>query len=411
MKKLFISHSNFDKDVSDILVNFLVAGIGVFPDSIFCSSEDGNDIPIGVNFNDYVLKQLENTEGFIAIAVVSNTYYNSKYCLYELGTIWGLSNGEAIFPLLVKGMKNGSLQDFISHNEAIDVTKKENIDKLSNSIRLNKDICKTLVSTETYEKEREELLSRFKKMNLARQKNNHEAFDKIRYNKYKLVAFDFDGTILQGNNYKHSWKEIWNSLNYEESIRIGLAEKHKKDSKNYSFQDWCDECVKYFADRNFHKRDIAKIINDRELKIADSFDTVVTVLSKLGIKIIIISGGIDSFIYSTINENTLQLIDKVFINKFIYDKHGYLLSGVAYQNNNSDSVGKTKVLENYCIKNNIQLDEVVFVGDETNDIDVMQSVGKAIVYPGETASSFNKDIKDFVTVHERNMVNILPEII
>ena len=43
MKKIFVSHQTKDKNIADILVDFLIA-IGIQADTIFCSSIPGNDV-------------------------------------------------------------------------------------------------------------------------------------------------------------------------------------------------------------------------------------------------------------------------------------------------------------------------------------------------------------------------------
>ena len=410
MKKIFISHSSFDKDVAELLVDFMKFGLGVNEASIFCSSIDGHDIPVGVNFNDYILEQLREADGCIVISIISNHYYNSKYCLYELGVAWGLGDGKNIIPFLVKEMKYGNLQDFISHTQAIDGLKKKDINKLSDLIRNDESILKSRISTTQFDNYREKFIVNLGRITLENRdrKNSVSTNSKL---KYKLVAFDFDGTILQGKKFKHSWKAIWEYLHYNDSERKRLHEKHRNNPKNYSFQDWCDECVEYFIKRGFQITDIEKIIKNKKLKTATGFDELINVIHKLGIKIIIISGGIDTFVTSTISENTMQLIDEIYINKFRFDKDGNLASVEAYQDSASDSAGKVKVLEEYCMKNNLSLSEVVYVGDETNDIDIMTNVGKAIIYPGHTASRFNKQMEGFKVIYEENIINILPEVL
>lgn len=416
MKKIFISHSTFDKEIAEVLVKFLKYGLGISSKKIFCSSLDGHDIPIGVNFNDYIRNQIANAKGIVIIPIISNHYYNSKYCLYELGAAWGLGKGNEIYPFLIKGMKFGNLQDFISHTQSIDGTNVDHINKMSDQLKRDSSIEKEHPPTTEFEKERELLIHKVKKLNDQFYETNKKSNELKKAVPYKLVALDFDGVILQGKNYKHSWKAIWDFLYYEDSLRKSLYDKHRNNHKDYTFKEWCTECVGYFKERSFKKENVEQIFEKKQLKIADGFNELIIVLNRLGIKVIIISGGIDTFITSTIDENILQLIDKVFVNKFIYNKDGFLQGVEAYQNNNSDSVGKSKTLENYCIENKINLSEVVYVGDEINDIDAMLTVGKAIVYPGETANYNLKDLKngekkDISIVYNKNIIYVLPEML
>lgn len=409
MKKIFISHSKFDQSAVSLLVAFLVNGIGVKEESIFCSSVDGHDIPVGVNFNDYIRDQLKDSNGCLTLAIISNDYYNSKYCLYELGAAWGIGDKKNIIPILIKNMHFGNLQDFISHVQAIDALKKKQINKLNDFIQKDSNISKKDIATSKFENERDVFIKKLGNIT-AKALGRKDKIKESNKFKYKVVAFDFDGTILQGKKFKHSWKAIWDFLNYPDDIRKELFEKHRNNHQEYTFQNWCDECVEYFIKRELKRSDIAKIVADNQLLVAEGFDELINVLYELKFKVIIISGGIDTFIHETISENTLQLIDKIFINKFFYAKNGELEKAEAYQNKDSDGVGKLKVLENYCIENEISLDQVIFIGDETNDIDVMKGVGKAVVYPGLTSSRFNKEL-GFKTIFENNITYALTEIL
>lgn len=90
-KAIFISHSTKDKEVADMLVDFL-HNVGIDKELIFCSSLPGNGviekIPDEVRFH---LKESE-----VNIAILSNNYYQSVYCLNEAGIIWYDNNKKAI---------------------------------------------------------------------------------------------------------------------------------------------------------------------------------------------------------------------------------------------------------------------------------------------------------------------------
>ena len=82
-RKIFISHQSGDKDVADMLLHFL-KGVGVRPETVFCSSLPGNDAKEEI-FPD-VKKNLKNSA--LNIAILSDSYYKSAYCMNEAGIIW-----------------------------------------------------------------------------------------------------------------------------------------------------------------------------------------------------------------------------------------------------------------------------------------------------------------------------------
>jgi len=413
--KIFISHSLFDKEIADTLVDFLVRGIGINKKTIFCSSVPGHDIPIGVNFNDYIITQLQDYDAYV-IAIISNNYYNSKYCLYELGAAWGLCKNK-IIPFLVKGMRYGSLQDFISYSQAIDAESEIDINKLSDFFKNEENISTEAIPISKYEDERSELIAKCKPKDIV-YKQQYSPLTKKAYPnfKYKVVVFDFDGTILQGEGFRHSWIAIWDYLHYQPSIRKELQKRHLKHHKEYTFQNWCDECVTHFINRGFKEQNIYDIIKELNLSIAEGFKITVKLLHDFGIRTVIISGGIDSFYYKTVPIATQNLIDALFINEFKYNGDGSLIGVKAFQNEDSDGVGKTKTLEKYCVENGFNLNEVVFVGDETNDIDIATHVGLSFAYPAQKATPHAHDLhlgneNLFRPIYNSNIASIISEIL
>lgn len=412
--KIFVSHASTDRIYANLLVDFLTNGLGLDNSDVFCSSVAGSDIPIGVDFNEYILSKIKESSEFFTIAIISNSYYNSRYCIYELGAAWGLGKtNDSIIPFIVEDMDRGGPKDFILFKQSVIGESLDDINKLSDKIRSIQSMYKRQIPTEKFEKERERILTGIHSENLDRKKKTSKSSSsESKTPRIKLVAFDFDGTILQGKNYRHSWMAIWRFLNYDDSERKSLQEKHKSDSKAYNFQEWCNECVKHFKAKNFEREHVKHIIEASNLKLATNFEEVIKVLNAFGIKMIIISGGIDTFIEEVLEDNIREYFDEIYVNKFFYNKDGLLDSVSAYQTAEADGVGKIKALEKYCIENNISLSEVAYVGDQINDIDVLQVVGRPIVYPADRSHPHMrvKQLK-FHMVHDDSMVHILPAIL
>ena len=80
---IFISHRTVDGPIADMLRDFLV-GAGIPNEYIFCSSLPGNDVKHNIprEVKDKILHSSVN------IAILSNEYYESAYCVNEAGIIW-----------------------------------------------------------------------------------------------------------------------------------------------------------------------------------------------------------------------------------------------------------------------------------------------------------------------------------
>ena len=80
---IFISHRSTDKGIADMLVDFF-CGTGISRNTIFCSSLPGNDI--NEKISNEVKAALKSSA--INIAILSQDYYQSAYCLNEAGVLW-----------------------------------------------------------------------------------------------------------------------------------------------------------------------------------------------------------------------------------------------------------------------------------------------------------------------------------
>lgn len=107
--KIFISHASANKE---IVLRFTEM-LETLNDSIetFCSSEEGS-IRVGSNSTEVILEELDNSDIFVPI--LSKEYYESRYCMIELGIACShlfakfQKNGENyIFPFAIYPVRKG----------------------------------------------------------------------------------------------------------------------------------------------------------------------------------------------------------------------------------------------------------------------------------------------------------------
>lgn len=82
-KKIFISHSSSNKEIADMLLDFLAA-MGISKKIAFCSSLPGNDSKHKISQE--IKEAIQNS--VLNIVILSDEYYQSVYCLNEQGIIW-----------------------------------------------------------------------------------------------------------------------------------------------------------------------------------------------------------------------------------------------------------------------------------------------------------------------------------
>lgn len=94
--EIFISHAVKDKLLAEEVVELLQTGLNLDVSTIFCSSSPGLGIPSGVHFVDYIKAKIQHPK--VVIALITPNYFESQFCLSELGAAWAMSH--KLLPLI-----------------------------------------------------------------------------------------------------------------------------------------------------------------------------------------------------------------------------------------------------------------------------------------------------------------------
>lgn len=186
----------------------------------------------------------------------------------------------------------------------------------------------------------------------------------------KLIVFDLDGTILDHTEY------IWQTLH-----QYFQSPKHQTDdamnkffNKKISYQEWLDHDIKLMKSLGANKKQILKALKD--ITLMPGTKETLKELKKRKYKLAIISGSID-IVLEKFLPNYQKIFDYVFINKFIFNKKGQLTRGIGTP---FDMEHKAKGLKLICQKENILLEQTIFIGDNTNDVQIAKLAGKTIAF-------------------------------
>jgi len=106
---IFISHRSTDKAIADMLTDFF-SGTGIPREAIFCSSLPGNDI--NEKISEEVKAALQNST--VNIAILSQDYYQSAYCLNEAGILWYQDNVPVI-PIALPEINSNNMYGFLNN--------------------------------------------------------------------------------------------------------------------------------------------------------------------------------------------------------------------------------------------------------------------------------------------------------
>jgi len=108
-KKIFISHSSKDGDICNILVNALVLS-GISSEDIVFTSMYDTGVEFGKSIGETIKKELKNSSTIIFI--ITENFYNSAYCLNEMGAAWVLD--KEFIPILLGNINYDDMQGFIN---------------------------------------------------------------------------------------------------------------------------------------------------------------------------------------------------------------------------------------------------------------------------------------------------------
>jgi len=131
-KTLFLSHSSKDSEiVGEILHLFEIIGLHK-KTQIFCSSFEGYDIPLAENIYEYLKYELN--KNLLGLFIISEDFYDSKYCMCEMGAIWAQSKDS--LPLVIPPLSCGNLEPegILSSIKSGVITEKKTLNKLKDFI-------------------------------------------------------------------------------------------------------------------------------------------------------------------------------------------------------------------------------------------------------------------------------------
>ena len=189
---IFLSHRSTDKDVADMLKDFLVI-TGIPNDKIFCSSLPGNDVRTRISTE--VKKRLQ--ESIVNVLILSKDYYESAYCLNEAGIIWYCEDEvDSVAVCLPEINEDDMLGFFNGDNKVRRLDSENDVAAIYDLIRKKLNVPSADVSVIT--RERQKLAQRYAKyisQRMVSEDINTESEDHIDVDYTPFVGKDKVGTI------------------------------------------------------------------------------------------------------------------------------------------------------------------------------------------------------------------------
>lgn len=129
-KSIFISHAVKNKNIADKLVDLLETGVGISDSEIFCSSLEGLGIPGGTNFVEFIRKQIKDPK--VVILLLSEDYFDSQFCLAELGASWILSH--RVVPILVPPLEYGDVKAVLTGVQLLKINDSNSLNQVQSDL-------------------------------------------------------------------------------------------------------------------------------------------------------------------------------------------------------------------------------------------------------------------------------------
>lgn len=219
----------------------------------------------------------------------------------------------------------------------------------------------------------------------------------------KAIIFDFDGTLTKRS--LNTWKKLWEIAGYDtgkESYYIKIYKAFMEGE--LSHKEWTRLTKNCFVKSELNKHHINAVA--KQMELIDGVEGTLRILKKNGIKLHLVSGGVNTVIKKVLGDN-VQYFDTINANKFIYDSYGNL---VDIKPTNYDFQGKAKFIEEFIKTSGIKAEDICFIGNGGNDEFAHKSGCKTIcINPDGTDVSnntvWNKNVYDL-----NNLAQILPKI-
>ena len=177
----------------------------------------------------------------------------------------------------------------------------------------------------------------------------------------KAVIFDFDGTLSAPNN-SNIWNDFWDILGYsreegsEYSELGGLFFGGKID-----YQTWCNMTCEKFMNKGFDREKM--LTCSRQTNMLNDIGVAFNKLNDMGLQIGICSGNCDEVIKDCLGDDYSR-ISVIQANRLIFDEQDKLTAIIAdydcYE-------GKAEFLADFMSDRELNPNEVLFVGNGSND--------------------------------------------
>lgn len=210
---LFISHASVDKDLIDAFVDLLQTGIGLNHEQVFCSSLEGMGIPKGKDFIEFIHAKIQDP--FLIIMVVTPSYYESFFCLCELGAAWAMLHSS--FPIICPPLEYSDLEAVLKNKEVGKIDGPSDLDSLRDRIIKDGNI-ENPIPTSRWNVKRDQFLKKLKKL-----LREMDGFTKVSIEKYTELQEAYEAALQDALEKEEKLDKAKNTIKKLKKLKDGKA--------------------------------------------------------------------------------------------------------------------------------------------------------------------------------------------
>jgi HAD superfamily phosphoserine phosphatase-like hydrolase len=221
------------------------------------------------------------------------------------------------------------------------------------------------------------------------------------YNDIKVIVFDFDGTLtLNQTKARSTWQRIWVKLGY--TVNECMELHNQFTNKEFGHPEWCNITCEKFKSKGMTKN-ILKEVASEMILIPGCIPTLKKIKEQ-GLLLYITSGSIKEVIEEVLGHENISIFEDFESNKMTFDKNGKLakIIGTEY-----DFEGKANYIKKIANDLKINPHEILFIGDDHNDVFVYTSGAVTLCVNPNDADSTNRKKWHNVIYDMQNLEEIL----
>lgn len=234
--------------------------------------------------------------------------------------------------------------------------------------------------------------------------------------KYKVVVFDFDGTLTYKQ--ENIWKAIWEILGFDVSKDSYYAELFTKFmKKEITHQKWCDLTCAKFQEKGFSFEMLNRLADN--VTLLSGIEETLKTLKDNKVEMFVVSGNIRQVILRSFENRDIinyfnsslemQITQRIYANNVEFDRISHTISHI--KGTTYDFEGKAHFVEELKRKTGLTSKDILYVcDDDYNDKWVNLSCCDTLYINSDNPANSDKTKGPISMPNVLNLTQILPAI-